>query len=219
MQMLWSWEFTIEILPTLGKGLLVTLQVTFASTAIFLLLGLVLALVQRSCPRWITVPLNFVTEFVRRTPLLVQLYFVFFVLPEFGIYISPMMAGILGLGIHYSTYAAMIYGAGIDNVDRGQWDATTALNYSRWHAWIHVILPQAVPPMIPALANLLIGMFKESALLTAITVMELMGQTRTLANESYRYFEPMTMTGIIYLSISLPSALATKALERRLGTV
>lgn len=219
MHMLWSWEFTIEILPTLGKGLLVTLQVTFAATAIFLLLGLVLALIQRSCPKWITVPLNFVTEFIRRTPLLVQLYFVFFVLPEFGIYISPMMAGILGLGIHYSTYAAMIYGAGIDNVDRGQWDATTALNYSRWHAWTHVILPQAVPPMIPALANLLIGMFKESALLTAITVMELMGQTRTLANESYRYFEPMTMTGIIYLSISLPSALATKALERRLGTV
>ena len=217
--MLWSWEFTIEILPTLGKGLLVTLQVTFASTAIFLLLGLVLALIQRSCPKWITVPLSFVTEFVRRTPLLVQLYFVFFVLPEFGIYISPMMAGILGLGIHYSTYAAMIYGAGIDNVERGQWDAATALNYSRWHAWVHVILPQAVPPMIPALANLLIGMFKESALLTAITVMELMGQTRTLANESYRYFEPMTMTGLIYLSISLPSALATKALERRLGTV
>ena len=217
--MLWSWEFTIEILPTLGKGLLVTLKVTFAATAIFLSLGLVLALIQRSCPRWITAPLNFVTEFIRRTPLLVQLYFVFFVLPEFGIYISPMMAGILGLGIHYSTYAAMIYGAGIDNVERGQWDATTALNYSRWHAWIHVILPQAVPPMIPALANLLIGMFKESALLTAITVLELMGQTRTLANESYRYFEPMTMTGIIYLSISLPAALATKALERRLGTV
>ena len=217
--MLWSWEFTIEILPTLGKGLLVTLKVTFAATAIFLSLGLVLALIQRSCPKWITVPLNFVTEFVRRTPLLVQLYFVFFVLPEFGIYISPMMAGVFGLGIHYSTYAAMIYGAGIDNVDRGQWDAATALNYSRWHQWVHVILPQAVPPMIPALANLLIGMFKESALLTAITVMELMGQTRTLANESYRYFEPMTMTGLIYLSISLPSALATKALERRLGTV
>ena len=219
MHMLWSWEFTFEILPTLGKGLLVTLKVTFASTVIFLLLGLVLALIQRSGPKWITTPLNFVTEFVRRTPLLVQLYFVFFVLPEFGIFISPMMAGILGLGIHYSTYSAMIYGAGIDNVDRGQWDAAIALNYSRWHAWTHVVLPQAVPPMIPALSNLLIGMFKESALLTAITVLELMGQTRTLANESYRYFEPMTMTGLIYLSISLPAALATKALERRLGTV
>ena len=78
---------------------------------------------------------------------------------------------------------------------------------------------QAVPPMIPALANLLIGMFKESALLTAITVLELMGQTRVLANESYRYFEPMTVTGLIYLSISLPAALATKALERRLGSL
>jgi polar amino acid transport system permease protein len=217
--MLWSWEFTFEILPTLGKGLLVTLQVTFAATIIFLTLGLIIALVQRSCPRWITVPLGFLTEFIRRTPLLVQLYFVFFVLPEFGIFISPMVAGIVGIGIHYSTYAAMIYGAGIDNVDRGQWDASTALNYSRMHAWIYIILPQAVPPMIPALANLLIGMFKESALLTAITVMELMGQTKAVANESYRYFEPMTMAGLIYLSISLPSAIATKALERRLGSV
>ena len=217
--MLWSWEFAFEILPTLGKGLLVTLKVTFAATAIFLLLGLVLALVQRSAPRWINVPLGFVTEFIRRTPLLVQLYFVFFVLPEFGIFISPMVAGIVGMGIHYSTYSAMIYGAGIDNVDRGQWDAATALNYSRMHAWIYVILPQAVPPMVPALANLLIGMFKESALLTAITVLELMGQTRVVANESYRYFEPMTITGLIYLSISLPAALATKALERRLGSL
>jgi len=216
---LWSWEFAFEILPILGKGLLITLKVTFAATAIFLVLGLILAVIQRSCPRWITVPLNFVTEFIRRTPVLVQLYFVFFVLPEFGIIVSPEMTGILGLGIHYSTYSAMIYGAGIDNVDRGQWDATTALNYSRLHAWFYVILPQAVPPMIPALANLLIGMFKESALLTAITVLELMGQTRTIANETYRYFEPMTMAGVIYLSISLPSALAAKALERRLGTV
>ena len=217
--MLWSWEFAFEILPTLGKGLLVTLKVTFAATAIFLLLGLVLAIIQRSCPKWITVPLGHVTEFIRRTPLLVQLYFMFFVLPEFGIFLSPMTAGILGMGIHYSTYSAMIYGAGIDNVDRGQWDAATSLNYSRWHQWIYIILPQAVPPMIPALANLLIGMFKESALLTAITVLELLGQARVLANESYRYFEPMTMAGIIYLSISLPSALLTKALERRLGTV
>ena len=123
------------------------------------------------------------------------------------------------MAIHYSTYAAMIYGAGIDNVDRGQWDASTALNYSRTHVWIYIILPQAIPPMIPALANLLIGMFKESALLTAITVMELMGETRLISNENYRYFEPMTIAGLIYLSISLPAALATKALERRLGSV
>ena len=217
--MLWDWEFTFEILPNLGRGLVITLEVTFAATAIFLLLGLVLALVQRSCPKWINIPLRFVTEFIRRTPLLVQLYFVFFMLPEFGILLAPLTAGIATIGIHYSTYAAMIYGAGIDNVDRGQWDAGTALNYSRMHAWTHVILPQAVPPMVPALANLLIGMFKESALLTAITVMELMGETRRVANENYRYFEPMTLAGLIYLSISLPAALATKALERRLGSV
>ena len=216
---LWDWGFALECLPMLGQGLLVTLQVTSTATAIFLSLGLVIALVQRSCPRWINVPFGFVTEFIRRTPLLVQLYFVFFVLPEFNIVIPPLTAGFVVMGIHYSTYAAMIYGAGIDNVDRGQWDASTALNYSKVHVWVHIILPQAIPPMIPALANLLIGMFKESALLTAITVMELMGETRLLANENYRYYEPMTLAGLIYLSISVPAALATKALERRLGSV
>ena len=216
---LWDWGFALECLPMLGQGLLVTLQVTSTATVIFLSLGLVIALMQRSCPKWINVPFGFVTEFIRRTPLLVQLYFVFFVLPEFNIMIPPLTAGFVVMGIHYSTYAAMIYGAGIDNVDRGQWDASTALNYSRRHVWIHIILPQAIPPMIPALANLLIGMFKESALLTAITVMELMGETRLLANENYRYYEPMTMAGLIYLSISVPAALATKALERRLGSV
>ena len=76
---LWDWNFALETLPMLGKGLLVTLQVTFTATAIFLLLGLVIALIQRSCPRWINAPLSFVTEFIRRTPLLVQLYFVYFV--------------------------------------------------------------------------------------------------------------------------------------------
>ena len=216
---LWDWGFALECLPMLGQGLLVTLQVTFTATVIFLSLGLVIALMQRSCPRWINVPFGFVTEFIRRTPLLVQLYFVFFVLPEFNIVIPPLTAGFVVMGIHYSTYAAMIYGAGIDNVDRGQWDASTALNYSRSHVWVHIILPQAIPPMIPALANLLIGMFKESALLTAITVMELMGETRLLANENYRYYEPMTLAGLIYLSISVQAALATKALERRLGSV
>jgi polar amino acid transport system permease protein len=216
---LWDWGFALECLPMLGQGLLVTLQVTSMATAIFLSLGLVIALMQRSCPKWINVPFGFVTEFIRRTPLLVQLYFVFFVLPEFNIMIPPLTAGFVVMGIHYSTYAAMIYGAGIDNVDRGQWDASTALNYSRSHVWVHIILPQAIPPMIPALANLLIGMFKESALLTAITVMELMGETRLLANENYRYYEPMTLAGLIYLSISVPAALATKALERRLGSV
>ena len=216
---LWDWGFALECLPMLGQGLLVTLQVTSTATVIFLSLGLVIALMQRSCPKWINVPFGFVTEFIRRTPLLVQLYFVFFVLPEFNIVIPPLTAGFVVMGIHYSTYAAMIYGAGIDNVDRGQWDASTALNYSRSHVWVHIILPQAIPPMIPALANLLIGMFKESALLTAITVMELMGETRLLANENYRYYEPMTLAGLIYLSISVPAALATKALERRLGSV
>ena len=96
---LWDWNFALETLPMLGKGLLVTLQVTFTATAIFLLLGLVIALIQRSCPGWINAPLGFVTEFIRRTPLLVQLYFVYFVLPEFNILLPPLTAGFLVMGL------------------------------------------------------------------------------------------------------------------------
>jgi polar amino acid transport system permease protein len=162
---------------------------------------------------------GFVAEFIRGTPLLVQLYFIFYVLPDFGVLLPPLWAGVIGLGLHYGTYAAEVYRAGIDNVPRGQWEAAKACNLSAAQTWTHVILPQAIPPMIPALANYFIAMFKETPLLSEITVLELMNQAKSVANTYYRYIEPMTLVGAFFLVISLFSVFVLRWLERRYGSI
>lgn len=144
-----------------------------------------------------------------------QLYFIFYVLPDIGIRLAPLVAGVIGMGIHYATYTAEVYRAGIENVPRGQWEAAKATNLSTRQAWIHVILPQAIPPMIPALANYFIAMFKETPLLSAITVLELMNQAKSIANSNYRYIEPMTLVGVFFLVISLISVVGLRWLEER----
>ena len=119
----------------------------------------------------------------------------------------------------YGTYAAEVYRAGIENVPRGQWEAAKAANLTTRQTWIHVILPQAIPPMIPALANYLIAMFKETPLLSAITVLELMNQAKSIANSNYRYIEPMTLVGVFFLIMSLISVFFLRWLEERYSRV
>ena len=162
-------------------------------------------------------------EFMRGTPLLVQLYFLFYILPDLGILLAPLVAGVIGLGLHYGTYTAEVYRAGIDNVPRGQWEAAKAVNLTMRQTWMHIIIPQAMPPMIPALANYFIAMFKETPLLSAITVLELMNQASSVANSNYRYVEPMTLVGVFFLdhqpALGDPSALArARASANRTGT-
>ncbi|MCB8828943.1 ABC transporter permease subunit, partial [Escherichia coli] len=106
-----------------------------------------------------------------------------------------------------------VYRGGIDNVARGQWEAARACNLSAFQTWTRIILPQALPPMIPALANYFIAMFKETPLLSAITVLELMNQARSIANYNYRYIEPITLVGAFFLVISLVSVIALRWLE------
>ncbi len=211
----WDWNFVWEILPTLGQGLIVTIQATILGTILATIIGLALAILRRSENRLIARSTGFFVEFVRGTPLLVQLYFLFYILPDTGILLSPLVAGVIGLGLHYATYTAEVYRAGIDNISRGQWEAAKAVNLTKRQTWVHVIIPQALPPMIPALANYFIAMFKETPLLSAITVVELMSQARSVANFNYRYVEPMTLVGVFFLAISIPSVIFLRKLERR----
>ncbi len=215
----WDWAFAFEILPTLGKGIVVTIQATLAGSVLAMVVGLGLAIARRVKNRWIAMPASFFVSFVRGTPLLVQLYFLFYILPDIGILLSPLTAGIVGLGLHYATYTAEVYRAGIDNLPRGQWEAAKAVNLSTRATWQHIIIPQAIPPMIPALANYLVAMFKETPLLAAITVLELMNQARSIANYHYKYVEPMTMVGVFFLLVSIPSVIFLRYLERRFSTV
>ncbi|TBG13115.1 ectoine/hydroxyectoine ABC transporter permease subunit EhuD [Rhizobium leguminosarum] len=211
----WDWDFVWQIMPTLLEGFKITLLATILGAAVAMIVGLSLAIARRSPVAGVSRTVGFVSEFIRGTPLLVQLYFIFYVLPDIGIRLAPLVAGVIGMGIHYATYTAEVYRAGIENVPRGQWEAAKATNLSTRQAWIHVILPQAIPPMIPALANYFIAMFKETPLLSAITVLELMNQAKSIANSNYRYIEPMTLVGIFFLVISLISVVGLRWLEER----
>ncbi len=123
------------------------------------------------------------------------------------------MAGVIGLGVHYASYTSEVYRAGIENVARGQWEAAKACNLTGGQTWRHVVLPQAIPPMIPPLANYLIAMFKETPLLAAITVLELMTQARIVASFNYRYLEPLTLVGVFFVIVTIPAMLGTRWLE------
>ncbi|AYF03415.1 ectoine/hydroxyectoine ABC transporter permease subunit EhuD (plasmid) [Paracoccus yeei] len=213
----WDWDFALSILPTLLQGLQITLLATVLGVVVAAVLGLVFALLRRSPSRAVTRTTGFVVEFIRGTPLLVQLYFIFYVLPDIGLRLPALAAGVLGMGLHYAAYFAEVYRGGIEAVPRGQWEAARATNLTARQTWVHVVLPQAVPPMIPAMANYVLAMFKETPLLSAITVMELMGQARSVANSTYRYVEPITLVGVCFLIVSIISVVGLRWLERRFG--
>ncbi|WP_137390959.1 ectoine/hydroxyectoine ABC transporter permease subunit EhuD [Rhodoligotrophos defluvii] len=210
----WDWSFAWAILPRLMDGAKTTVLATFLGFFLGAVIGLFIALARRSRQQWLAKSVGFGADFIRGTPLLVQLYILFFVLPSAGIVLSPLTAGIIGLGLHNSTYIAEVYRAGIESISRGQWEAARACNLSMAQTWRHIILPQAIPPMIPALSNYLIAMFKETPLLSAITVYEIMGQALAIAGKTYRYIEPITMVGAFFLIVSLGCAYLTRLLER-----
>jgi polar amino acid transport system permease protein len=215
---MWSWDTAEAFLPELARGLLITVQAVVFGMLLALVLGLAWALAKRSERAWIRWPVIALTEFVRRTPLLVQLVFLYAALPEVGLDVPVLVAGTIGLGLHYSCYVAEVYRAGLESVPRGQWDAARALHLSSVQAYRHVILPQAVPPILPPLGNYLISMFKETPLLSAITVLEMLRRAAIFGKDTFRYLEPYTMVGVTYLVLSLLAASLVARLERRMAT-
>jgi polar amino acid transport system permease protein len=149
-----------QILSLLLRGLVVTIEATVSGFVCALLGGLVLALGYRASSATSRTMSRSLVEFIRNTPLLVQLYFLFYGLPLIGIRFSAMITGVIGLGIYYSAYVAEAYRGGIDAVPHGQWEAAEVLGFSLGQTWRRIILPQAIPPLIPVLGNYLIGMFK-----------------------------------------------------------
>ena len=214
---MWDWGYAVDILPDLLKALRITIEATLLGSAIAMVLGLVLAIGRRSRRRLVRLPVAGFVEFVRSTPLLVQLYFIFFVLPDLGLTLSPLVAGVIGLGLHYSTYTSEVYRAGIEGVPRGQWEAALALNFPARRTWTSVVLPQAIPAVVPALGNYLIAMFKDTPLLSAITVVELLNEAQELGSRTFKYIEPITLVGVLFLVVSLISALLIRRLESRLA--
>jgi polar amino acid transport system permease protein len=213
----WDWEYTWRILPDLLDGLWVTVQATFFGIILAMVLGLVFALLRRSEIRAISWPAAWVVEFIRSTPLLVQLFMLFYVLPKYGIRMDAFTTGVVALGIHYGSYTSEVYRSGIEGVPRGQWEASTALNLSTVTTWTRVVLPQAIPVVIPALGNYLIAMFKEVPLLATITVLDVLGEGRAACTRSFQCVEPYTMVGVLFLAISIPASVFVRQLEVRLA--
>ncbi|MDW4910597.1 ectoine/hydroxyectoine ABC transporter permease subunit EhuD [Streptomyces sp. ADMS] len=215
--MKWDWNAVRDFMPHLWDGLLVTLQALALGSLISFTLGLVWALLMRTPTRWVRWPVGVVTEFVRDTPLLVQLFFLFYVLPEWGIAASALTTGVVAIGLHYSTYTMQVYRAGIEAVPPGQWEAATALSLPVRRTWTAVILPQAVRRVVPALGNYVIAMLKDTPLLMTITVLEMLGEARLFSQEHFQFTEPLTVIGVAFVLISLPASLLVRTLERRLA--
>ncbi len=212
----WDWQAVSDFMPQFWDGLLVTLQALVLGSLISFTLGLVWALLMRVPSRWVTWPVGVFTEFIRNTPLLVQLVFLFYVLPEWGVTFSALTTGVLGIGLHYSTYTMQVYRAGIEAVPVGQWEAATALNLPLRRTWTAVILPQAIRRVVPALGHYVIAMLKDTPMLMVITVLDMLGQARLFSQEHFQFTEPLTVIGVAFIVISYLASLLLRALERRL---
>ncbi|WP_221320021.1 ectoine/hydroxyectoine ABC transporter permease subunit EhuD [Nocardiopsis metallicus] len=197
-------------MPDLLSGLLVTIQATGIGYALALTLGLVIAMVRR-VPLFGSV-VHFLMEFIRTTPLVIQLVFVFALAPA---NVSAFTIGVVVLGIHYAAYTAEVYRSGIEGVAKGQWEAARALSLPGTRTWGAIVLPQAIRKVIPALGNYLIAMFKDTPLLFAIGVVELLAVAQQVGSRDFRYVETFTIVGLLFLVVSVPSAILIRRLEKR----
>ncbi|KNH25408.1 polar amino acid transport system permease protein [Pseudomonas sp. F-14 TE3623] len=213
---LFDWTYAWQILPDLLRASLNTVGITLIGFLIAIVLGLFLAIGRRSRSIWLSWPATAVIEFIRSTPLLIQVYFLYYVLPNYGVSMTAMQVGILGIGLHYACYIAEVYRSGLDAVPRAQWEAVTALNIAPYSAYRNIILPQALRPILPPLGNYLVAMLKDTPVLSAITVVEIMQQAKNIGSENFRYLEPITMVGLFFLALSIALAYLVRRLEVRL---
>ena len=211
----WDWGFAWAILPELLQGLVVTVVATLLGSMVAFALGMVWAFVRVLRISLLTPSVSFFVEFIRGTPLLIQLYFLYYVLPTWGLTISALPTGIFGLGLFYSAYAAEIFRAGIEDLPAGQWEAALTLGLPVRRVWLGIILPQAIRSVVPILGNVIISMFKQSSLLSTITVFELLAAGLNIGSVNYRYVEPLTLVGAFYFAISFLSARIVRSLEAK----
>lgn len=209
----WQWWRVWDVLPELLEAFFkVTLVVTVVGSALAAVIGLLIAMVRYVAPKPVTMVVTFFVNLVRMTPIIVQLVFAYLVFTS----TSRMTIGIVIFGIHYATYMAEVYRAGIDAVPKGQWEATTALSMPAKRVWFAVIVPQALRSTIPALGNYVISMFKDTPFLFAISLTELVRAAQTYGGSHFRYTEAITLAGIIFLLASYPTSLLIARLEKRL---
>ncbi|KAA6216085.1 ectoine/hydroxyectoine ABC transporter permease subunit EhuD [Streptomyces filamentosus] len=210
---MWDMDAARDALPVVLSGFGVTLLATVLGFAVAVVAGLAVALLLRSGRRWIALPVGGLAAFVRSTPVMVQLFAAWVLVPG----LDPLTLGVLVLGLHYATYLSEVYRAGIDAVPKGQWEACTALSLPRRRTWRAVVLPQAVRKVLPALGNYAVSMFKETPFLSVITVNEMVHEASTFGSTRFAYLESFTLAAAVFLLASWPTSLLVRRLEARLA--
>jgi polar amino acid transport system permease protein len=209
-----------DLLPPLAQGLLTTLEVTVGAAAVALVMSFAGGLGRRLTRpgarplRWLAIAY---IEVFRGTSALVQLFWVFFVLPFFGITISPLAAGIIVLGLNIGAYGSEVVRGALDVVPRGQSEAATALNLSRARTLWRIVMPQALPVMVPPAGNLLIELLKGTALVSLISLGELTFRAQTLRADTLRTTEIFTVVLLMYFGVAAMFTAGMRGLERRLS--
>jgi polar amino acid transport system substrate-binding protein len=205
-----------KYLPPLLRGAVVTIELSVLAMGLAVIAGLVIVLIRLYGP----VPLSWLAkayvEVIRGTPLLIQLFLIYYGLPELGVKLNAFAAAIFGLGMNYAASESENYRAGIQAVQQGQTEAALALGMSRWQSLRHVVLPQALRFVIPPVTNDFIAMFKDSSIVSVITMVELTKVYGMLANSTYDYIGLGLMTAAIYFGLSYPASIFANWLERKL---
>jgi len=207
-------QVTQTYIGVLLQGLGITVALTFIVILLSLALAIPVALARMSRSLLVRIPIDAYVEVIRATPLLLQLIYIYYVLPSFGIRLNAFVAAIIGLTLNYTAYMSEVYRSGIKAVPRGQLDAASALGMTSALAFRRIILPQAVRIVTPALGNYFISLFKDTALTSVVTVQELLFTGQIISARTYQYFTIYTLTGILYLAVGYPSALFVRYLER-----
>ena len=215
----WKWNFAYQILPKMLWATLNTIMAAGIGYAIAVVVGMLFLLGQRTPYKFVNIIVREIVEFIRSTPLLIQLFFVYFVGPQFGIVLSAWMSAMITIGLHFGTYLSEVYRGALEGVPKSQWEACRALNFSTIYTYKRIIFPQAFPIAIPGMGNYLVGIFKDTPLLSTIGVAELFHAATAVGGYHYRYLEPYTMVGIIFLILSIPAAIGIRKLERTVNKV
>jgi polar amino acid transport system substrate-binding protein len=210
-----GWEVITQNLPILVESAGITVLLAVLSMPLAIGIGLVVALGRLYGPAVLRLPLAVYVEVLRGTPLLLQLYTIFFVLPAVGVRMPAFLAAVLGLAVNYSAYEAEIYRAGLQAVPVTQLEAALALGMSRRQALLRIIIPQAMRLVIPPVTNDFVALFKDTSICSVITIVELTKRYNILANSTGAYLQLAILTAILYLLMSYPLSLLARRLEGR----
>jgi len=208
-------SFMVSTVPIILKAMVTTTWVAIVSSVGAAALGFLFEIARRAGPV-LGAAMRFLIDFIRSTPILVQIYFFYFVLPYYGVTLPALVVGVFALSLYYSGYLAEVFKAGIDSVPRGQFEAAQALGLNGFDTTFRVIVPQMLRAVAAPMGNYFVSVLKATPYLAVISVHEMLGAALDIGSESFRYPEPMIAVGVIFLGLALIIAQAVRWMELRL---